>query len=71
MVRSCDVMRLLDNCARMKISALLLDSHLCLVKKLTSLLTHYRGAPEQRISARELLDKLDQTDPACVEYFMV
>lgn len=71
MINSTDVMRLLENCARMKVSALLLDSHLCLVKKLTSLLSHYRGVPEHRVTARELLDKVDQTDPACREYLLV
>lgn len=64
-------MRLLDNCARMKVSALLLDSHMCLIKKLTSMMTHFRGVPEHRISSRELLRSIDDSDPASQDYILV
>jgi hypothetical protein len=71
MVRSSDVMRLLQNCAEMKMSALLLDSHICLVKKMTGLMAHFRGAPEHRITARDLVGDLDESDPAGEQYIMV
>jgi hypothetical protein len=71
MVRSSDVMRLLDNCSRIKISAVLLDSHMCLIKKLTSILTHFRGAPDHRVRARELLDEMHSFDPASYNYLQV
>lgn len=64
-------MRLLENCARMKLSALLLDSHMCLSKKLTSMLTHNRQAPEHRVNARDLVQVLEETDPVGENYLEV
>ena len=71
MVRSGDIMRLLENCGRMKLSALLLDSHMCLIKKLKSMLTHCRPAPEHRINVPDLVQDLEDSDPAGEDYFLV
>src|SRR5689334_18238049 len=69
MIQSTDVMRMLDNCARMKITALILDTQLCLNRKLRAMLPHWRGPPDDRVRARGLIEDLERMETATDEYY--
>lgn len=71
MIRNSDVMRMLDNCARLKISAMVLDSQMCLHAKLKGKIPHFRGAPDTRIRLRADLEELQEIEAPNEAYFQV